>query len=116
MGRYYQDVVEMLQADSETLERLWEEQKNPWFHDHAVICADAAYQLKQLRAARSTVEELASCPICGAKPWIYEDLQDHHIVCSEDCPAPRCEHFHPRDVSVSWNDWVRWYLAQELEG
>ena len=54
-------------------------------------------------------EELQTCPICGASPWIYEDIQDHHIVCSEDCPAPRCEHTYPRDTSMSWNDWVRWY-------
>lgn len=59
--------------------------------------------------------ELAICPICKAKPWIYEDVQDLHIVCSEDCPAPNCAHTHPRNVAMAWNDWVRWYRTQMME-
>ena len=64
---------------------------------------------------RSKVEELAPCPICKAKPWIYEDVQDLHIVCTEDCPSPNCAHSHPRDVAMSWNTWVRWYRTQAKE-
>lgn len=56
-------------------------------------------------------EELQVCPICGAKPWLYEDVDDIWVYCTDGCPAPRCEHFDPQHTALSWNDWVRWYLG-----
>lgn len=55
---------------------------------------------------------LIPCPICHTEPWIYEDVQDMYIVCSEDCLAPKCAHHNPKDTAMSWNDWARWYLQQ----
>lgn len=29
-------------------------------------------------------QNLINCPICGAKPRICEDIQDHYVRCTED--------------------------------
>lgn len=75
---------------------------------------------KDIRSLKRALEpelpatvNLLPCPICGAEPWLYEDIQDFWVYCTDGCRAPKCEHFDQRHSAYSWNDWAKWYQEEQ---
>lgn len=107
---FYKHLIDKLFEHNKEMYKLWEEKGTYNFKKCAMDCNLAALKLARIREAQDEVFLLEPCPICRAKPHI----EHSQIVCSENCPAPKCEHLYDRDIMISWNTWVKWYRNYNL--
>lgn len=56
---------------------------------------------------------LGTCPICKSDAVLGYVCGDYFVHCTDDCPAPMCDHANTSTTKLAWQDWSKWYIEQQ---